>query len=71
MVVIGCVNTEMCILLLYEQTPVISQRQDCSTCLKEIWCIKPVKAQNKPRAVRYLHSHDKGADESVILIEEV
>lgn len=71
MVVIGCVNTEICILLLYEQSPVISERQDCFTCLKEVRCIRPTKAQNMPRAVLYLHRHDKGADESIILIEEV
>lgn len=71
MVFIGCVNTEICILLLYEWSPVISQRHDCFTCLKEVWCIRPIKAQNKPRAVHYLHRYDKGADESIILIEEV
>lgn len=34
-------------------------------------CLRPIKAQDMPISVHYLHRYEKGAEEPIILIEEV
>lgn len=49
----------------------IRKKQECFTCLKEVYVLRPIKAQNMAMSVHYLHRHEKGADEPIILVEEV
>lgn len=57
--------------MIYEHSPVIRKKQECFTCLKDVYVLRPIKAQNMAMSVHYLHRHEKGADEPINLVEEV
>lgn len=71
MPVIGCGSIETCILLIIRAQPSDKKKARMFYLSKRGMCIKPIKAQNMPTSVHYLHRHEKGADESIILVEEV
>lgn len=57
--VIGCGNIKICVLLIYDHSPMIRKKRECFTCLKEVYVLRPIKAQNMAMSVRYLHRHEK------------